>query len=226
MIVENKAFPMFSPVGDSALLLELDGTISPEINARVHSLSFEMGNNPLNGVCEWVPGYSSLLVIYDPMERTIAEIEHWVRDCLEASSREIVLSNKEIIIPVHYGGEYGPDLDFVAAYHHISKEEVVRRHTKGVYRVGMMGFTPGFPYLMGLDPALATPRLETPRIRVPAGSVGIAGEQTGIYPLESPGGWQIIGRTKKKLFDPENAPHFLLSPGDIVRFMPLMLGNK
>jgi KipI family sensor histidine kinase inhibitor len=225
MIVEDKKFPKIIPVGDSALLIELDEKITPEINARIHSLSFKMQKNPLKGIREWVPGYSSLLLIYDPIESTFDELEVWVGDYLEISLGEIVAFNKEILIPVHYGDENGPDLDFVAAYHHISTEEVVRRHTGGVYTVGMMGFTPGFPYLMGLDPALATPRLDTPRLHVPAGSVGIAGEQTGVYPLESPGGWQIIGGTDKKLFDPENPPHFLLSPGDSVRFVPVSVGN-
>lgn len=225
MTVEDKKFPLISPIGDSALLIELDEKITPEINARIHSLGYRVQKNPAAGIREWVPGYSSLLLIYDPLENSFAEIERWILDFLENSSGEIDQSNKEIIIPVHYGGENGPDLDFVAAFHHISTEEVVRRHTGGVYRVGMMGFTPGFPYLMGLDPSIATPRLDTPRVQVPAGSVGIAGEQTGVYPLESPGGWQIIGRTEKILFDPGIAPHFLLSPGDTVRFVPLNVGN-
>lgn len=219
MIVENNKYPMISPVGDSAMLIELAGTITPEINTRIHSLAYQMEKNPLKGVQEWVPGYSSLLIHYDPLISEYSVIEKWVRNCLETCADKNFQSNKEILIPVYYGGEDGPDLEFVAAYHQISKEEVVRRHTEGVYRVGMMGFTPGFAYLMGMDPVLATPRLETPRIQVPAGSVGIAGGQTGVYPLESPGGWQIIGRTDQKLFDPENPPHFLLSPGDTVRFV-------
>jgi len=122
-------------------------------------------------------------------------------------------------IAVRYGGEDGPDLAFVAEYHDLNPVEVVRRHTAQTYHVGMMGFTPGFAYLMGLDPNLATPRLSTPRIVVPAGSVGIAGEQTGVYPLESPGGWRLIGRTDRTLFDPQYEPHFLFSPGDKVRFV-------
>lgn len=227
MAVENKTFPIVSsPVGDSALIIELDEKISPEINARIHALDHQMQESPPNSVLEWVPGYSSLLVLYDPLLSTFAEIERWVLDCLETSSPEMSQSKSEILIPVRYGGENGPDLDFVAAYHKISPDEVVRRHTDRVYRVGMMGFTPGFAYLMGLDPTLATPRLETPRTQVPAGSVGIAGGQTGVYPLESPGGWQIIGRTDKKLFNPETSPYFLLSPGDSIRFIPLDDGKS
>lgn len=221
MAVETKLFPKIHPAGDSALLIELDEKITPEINARVHALDRQMHENPLKGAREWVPGYSSILVIYDPLVRHFTEIETWILDCLKISSTEAIGSKKEILIPVYYGGEMGPDLDFVAAYHQISSEEVVRRHSEVLYRVGMMGFTPGFAYLMGLDQTLATPRLDTPRTEVPAGSVGIAGEQTGIYPIASPGGWQIIGWTEKKLFDPNQAPYFLLSPGDLVRFIPV-----
>lgn len=221
MAAEVKPFPKIRPAGDSALLIELDQEITPGINDRVHALDHQMHKNPLQGAREWVPGYSSMLVLYDPLKIKFTEIEGWVLESLENSSSEKIKSKKEILIPVHYGGEKGPDLDFVAVYHHMSPEEVIRKHSEVVYRVGMMGFTPGFAYLMGLDSTLATPRLETPRTHVPAGSVGIAGGQTGIYPLESPGGWQIIGRTEKKLFDPEDDPYFLLSPGDLVRFVPV-----
>jgi len=225
MAIEGNRFPKISPVGDSALLIELDEKITSEINIRVHALDHQMQANPIKGVLEMVPGYSSLLVLYDPLGSTYTEIEVWVLACLDSAPPEIVQSKKEISVPVHYGGENGPDLAFVASHHHISTEEVVRRHTNRIYSVGMMGFTPGFAYLMGLDPTLATPRLGTPRTQVPAGSVGIAGGQTGIYPVQSPGGWQIIGRTDKKLFDPQNSPYFLLSPGDTVRFVPLPDGK-
>jgi len=226
MNVEKKGFPRITPVGDSALLIELDQKITPEINAQTHALDHRMQENLLKSVLDLVPGYSSILVRYDPLVGKYPEIEGWVWECLSSSSTEMVQSSGEIVIPVQYGGEEGPDLDFIAKYHHLTPEEVVRRHTDQIYRVGMMGFTPGFAYLMGLDPTIATPRLDTPRTRVPAGSVGIAGAQTGVYPLESPGGWQIIGRTDKKLFDPENAPYFLLSPGDAVRFISLNDGNN
>jgi KipI family sensor histidine kinase inhibitor len=226
MTVEEKKFPRITPVGDSALLIELDQKITPEINAQVHALDLQMQGELLNSVLELVPGYSSILVRYDPLVSKFSEIEGWVWECLASSSGEMVQSSGEIVIPVQYGREDGPDLDFVAKYHHLTPEEVVCRHTDQIYRVGMMGFTPGFAYLMGLDPTIATPRLDTPRTKVPAGSVGIVGPQTGVYPLESPGGWQIIGRTDKKLFDPENAPYFLFSPGDAVRFIPLNDGNN
>jgi KipI family sensor histidine kinase inhibitor len=128
-------------------------------------------------------------------------------------------------IPTVYGGKDGPDLDFVAAYHHISPEDVVRIHAGAVYQVYMLGFTPGFAYLGGMDPLIAAPRLAKPRTKVPAGSVGIAGVQTGVYPLETPGGWRIIGRTPLRLFDLLAEPPVILAPGDEVRFMPVLEGE-
>jgi KipI family sensor histidine kinase inhibitor len=128
---------------------------------------------------------------------------------------------RRVEIPVKYGGEEGPDLGFVAAHNHLSEAEVIRMHASHEYPVYLMGFTPGFPYLGGLDPAIAAPRLSAPRSLVPGGSVGIAGEQTGIYPQDSPGGWRIIGRTRLRLFDLTRDPPFLLAPGDIVVFTPV-----
>ncbi len=128
---------------------------------------------------------------------------------------------RRVEIPVCYGGEYGPDLAFVAQHNHLGEAEVIRIHSAREYPVYLMGFTPGFPYLGGMDPAIAAPRLNTPRSRIPGGSVGIAGEQTGIYPVDSPGGWRIIGRTDLRLFDITSEPPFLLAPGDVVSFMPV-----
>jgi len=184
-----------------------------------------MQANPLRGVREWVPAYSSVLVIFDPLLVEISKVKSWLKDCLENISDIDAGKTRKLIIPVHYGGENGPDLAYVASYNHLSPGEVVRRHTAQTYHVGMMGFTPGFAYLLGLDPSLATPRLKSPRTLVPAGSVGIAGGQTGIYPLESPGGWQLIGRTEMALFDPDHPPYFLLSPGDEVQFQAVNQGR-
>ena len=132
-----------------------------------------------------------------------------------------VVNSRTVEIPTLYGGENGPDLSFVAEHNGLTVEEVVRIHSSRDYPVYMMGFTPGFPYLGGMDGRIAAPRLNSPRTNVPAGSVGIAGEQTGIYPMESPGGWQIIGRTETTLFDPNHEKPFLLAPGDQVRFVPV-----
>ena len=210
-----------APIGDSALLLELSDEISLAVNDRIRVLDSCLRDRPLEGIREWVPGYASLLVLYDPAVLAFPEIKAHVVTCLnEPATTEESLSEL-ITIPVRYGGECGPDLQVVADAHDLSPSQVVRLHTASIYRVGMMGFTPGFAYLMGLDPRLATPRRESPRTRVPAGSVGIAGSQTGIYPHESPGGWQLIGRTERALYDPENDAPFLLSPGDTVRFQPM-----
>jgi KipI family sensor histidine kinase inhibitor len=212
-------FPRLTAAGESALLVELADDINLLVNSRVYDLDFWMGESTANGVTHWVPGFSSLLIHFDPLQTDLSHVQGWFRErwrtCPTAPGRK---SNR-IQIPVRYGGEDGPDLGQVAKIHHLSSSDVVRRHTAPVYRVGMMGFTPGFAYLMGLDADLATPRLGDPRTHVPAGSVGIAGSQTGVYPLESPGGWQLIGRTDFTLYDPEQEPHFLLSPGDEVQFV-------
>lgn len=214
-------FPRYSPVGESALLLELSDSLIPEINDRVLDLDTWMKQSFPHGIQHWVPGYVSLLVTYDPLEIELADVEGWLWERLTSCPEAEVQAPKRVEIPVLYGGEEGPDLAHVADYHGVSPSDVIRRHTSQTYRVGMMGFTPGFAYLMGLDPDLATPRLATPRTTVPAGSVGIAGHQTGVYPLDSPGGWQLIGRTDRILFDPQHEPHFLLSPGDEVRFVAM-----
>lgn len=221
MGIEEKIFPLITAVGDSAVLIEFDQKISHETNCRVHELDQRMEEELLAGVLERVPAYASLLVLFDPLLVRTKDVKTWIKKCVSREPGKWKESENEISIHVYYGGEHGPDLDYVAQYHQITPAEVVERHTAQVYRVGMMGFTPGFPYLLGLDKRLATPRLETPRTFVPAGSVGIAGEQTGVYPLDSPGGWRIIGRTEVKLFNPDNPPHFLLSPGDSVRFIPI-----
>jgi len=212
-------FPRLSEVGESALLVELADDISLSINAHVHDLDYWLGESIAKGVTHWVPGYTSLLIHFDPLQTDHSTIRDWFHERWQTCPSITDLKPAQIQIPVRYGGEDGPDLAAVAKTHRLSPSDVIRMHTAPVYRVGMMGFTPGFAYLMGLDPDLATPRLVNPRTHVPAGSVGIAGDQTGVYPIESPGGWQLIGRTELVLFDPEQEPYFLLSPGDEVRFV-------
>jgi inhibitor of KinA len=212
-------FPRILPIGDSALLIELGDSIDPDINDRVYTLDDWLNVNPPDGILSWIPGYASLLISYNPLILKFSEVSVWISEQFQSCPSVQERKSRLIEIPVRYGGEDGPDLEYVADQHQISPVEVVQKHTAPIYRVGMMGFTPGFAYLMGLDPGLATPRLANPRTHVPAGSVGIAGDQTGIYPLESPGGWRLIGRTDLALFDPLNEPHFLLSPGDEVRFL-------
>jgi KipI family sensor histidine kinase inhibitor len=217
----HNAFPRFRPVGEGALLVEFDDILTFAVNQQVRNLDVLLQQSPIPGVIELIPAYTSLLVLYDPQVVLLAAVQNWVNDCLRGVSSAYDQPPKQVEIRVRYGGEDGPDLPFVAEYHHLSPAEVIERHTRVAYRVGMMGFMPGFAYLLGLDPALATPRLKTPRTQIPAGSVGIAGEQTGVYPLASPGGWQLIGRMDQVLFNPQQEPFFLFSPGDAVRFIPV-----
>lgn len=214
--------PQIAPVGDGALLVTFGVVISPALNRRVLALVAALEAEPLDGSAELVLGYASLLVYYDCLQLGYDQVEAWVRQRLAALEFQPAGPARRVEIQVHYGGEYGPDLPYVAHAHGLTPADVIRLHSQRDYPVYMMGFTPGFPYLGEMDPLLATPRLSTPRSRVPAGSVGIAGEQTGIYPLDSPGGWRIIGWTPQRLFDPYRQPPFLLAPGDLVRFIPVV----
>jgi len=213
----------YAPFGDSALIVEFGDIIDMEINRKVQALNQALTQRKIFGVEECVPTYRSLLIRYDALKTTYEQLVFQIRD-IENRIQEITAGEaekKEIVIPVVYGGMYGPDLKRVAETHNLTEEDVVRIHSEKPYRVYMIGFVAGFPYLGVVDDAIATPRLKTPRIRVPEGSVGIAEKQTGIYPREAPGGWQIIGRTPVKLFDPSKEPPALLKPGDTVKFKPI-----
>jgi KipI family sensor histidine kinase inhibitor len=209
------------PVGDAALLVTLGDTIALAINRRVHALANLLMGEGITGLGECVPAYVSVLVHYDPLLLTYDRLIDLIESRLEGLVIDAQWQPRVIEVPVVYGGESGPDLDFVSGHSDLTQAEVIALHSAGEYPVYMMGFTPGFPYLGGMDRRLACPRLETPRTRIPAGSVGIAGEQTGIYPLESPGGWRIIGRTPLRLFDLQREPPCLLAPGDVVRFVSI-----
>jgi len=214
----------YLPFGDKALIVKFDSTISPEISRRVHALDKAITSANLLGVKECVPTYCSLLVSYDPAqvsyEKLVSEVKR-----VEKLSKAHVSEEKarRAVIPVVYGGDFGPDILRLAQYHDLKESDVIRIHSERDYMVHMIGFIAGFPYLGEVADEIATPRLETPRIRVPEGSVGIAEKQTGIYPREAPGGWQIIGRTPIKLFDPLWQPPALLQPSDIVRFRPVSM---
>lgn len=219
--MKDEIYPRLSPLGDSALLIEFGDSLDPVITDRVYALDAWLARKPFKGIKTWVPAYSSLVVHYNPLETNLEAVQSWLTVCLGHCSHSKVPRGRKIEISVRYGGENGPDLDWVADFHGIEPAEIVRRHAGNIYRVAMMGFTPGFGYLLGMDPKLATPRLATPRSSVSAGSVGIAGGQTGIYPLDSPGGWRLIGKTDQVLFDPDQEKPFLLAPGDEVRFIPI-----
>ena len=204
--------------GDSALLLELGSAIDEGVNALAVAVAASVRRAGIAGVRDVVSTYRSVAVFFDPLATDPGE----VAAALSAASLEpaSVHTGATIEVPVSYGGDCGPDLGNVASHGGLSNEGVIDRHTSRPYRVFMLGFLPGFPYMGIVDDAIAAPRRSTPRVRVPAGSVGIAGWQTGIYPQSSPGGWQIIGRTSVKLFDPQRTEPFLLAPGDSVRFVP------
>lgn len=210
--------PELVPLGDSALLIVLGDRIDPAANQRALAVSQALANLP--GLTDRVPAYASVALHYDPLIWTRAELIDALGPFLAATEGGRVASRR-LTLPVLYGGEHGPDLVEVARYSGLNSAEVIARHAGSEYRVYFLGFTPGFPYLGGLDPALATPRRTSPRASVPAGAVGIAGTQTGIYPQTGPGGWQLIGRTPLRLFDPGRDPPCLLAPGDRLRFVPI-----
>ncbi len=211
--------PKLVPIGDAAILVKLGEEIDPTTNRAVHALEAGIRAKPLVGVTEAVPGYASLVVHYDPLQVGYADVADWLKKQVELAESQEPKAARRIEVPVRYGGEGGPDLEFVAKYHKLKPREVAEIHAGQDYLVYMMGFTPGYPYMGKLPEAIVTPRLETPRTQVKAGSVGIAGEQTGIYPVDSPGGWRLIGRTSLTLFDAAAEMPFLFAPGDRVRFV-------
>lgn len=217
----DSLYPRIVPVGDAALTIELGDSIDLAINRLVFMLEKTLRAASIDGVIDLVPTYRSLLVLFDPCDVDFQTLSQHIHEQLPHLSDKQPGKPRQVKIPVHYGGEYGPDLAFVAEHNRLTPQEVIDIHSGQLYPVYMMGFTPGFPYLGGLDKRIAAPRLTSPRTLVKAGSVGIAGQQTGIYPIDSPGGWRIIGRTDFVLFDSTADPPFTLSPGDLVRFVPL-----
>jgi KipI family sensor histidine kinase inhibitor len=210
--------PMIRHLGDRGLLVELGCGIDPAVNRRVKQLHRIIARERPHGVVETVPAYASLLVVFDPLQASPEALKRHINGLCDFEDAGPIEDRTVVEIPVVYGGEAGPDLDAVAAHHGLSREEVIGLHTGTVYRVYMIGFTPGFPYMGELPEALDTPRRDTPRTHIPKGSVAIAQRQTGIYPAVSPGGWQIIGRTPVALFDPRKETPSFLTMGDAVRF--------
>jgi len=214
--------PIFRIAGDRGLLLEYGDAIDPEINRKVRSMAIALDKKKLPGILEYIPTYRSI-IFYDSLLTDASKIEDQVL-ALEDQLSEISIPPPETVkIPVCYGGDFGPDMGFVAKTRDLAVEDVIRIHSEPEYQIYMIGFTPGFPFLGGLPEVLHTPRLQTPRKVVPAGSVGIANNQTGIYPIDSPGGWQLIGRTPLSLFDPRKPNPFLLKAGDKLKFYSISL---
>ena len=214
--------PTISPVGDCAISIDFGQVIDPKINRHIRQTIERIQELNLEGIIELVPTYCALLIQYDAMLYSYSDICNLMEPLLEPSATDDANERVTVIeIPTVYGGEFGPDLGFVASHNNLSEDEVVSIHSGTDYLVYMLGFIPGFTYLGGMDPRIATPRLSSPRTLIPAGSVGIAGEQTGTYPSDSPGGWQIIGRTPVIMYDMSKEQAALLSAGDYVRYVPI-----
>ncbi len=204
--------------GDAALIAEFDERIDPELNARVVALSTALSTGRIPGVRDVVPTYRSVAVYFEPLATDVERLSQTIRELARADGPLSAECGFPVEIPVCYGDELGPDLDDVARYAGLAPDEVVTRHTARGYRAYMVGFLPGFAYLGVVDTRIAAPRRSTPRTTVAAGSVGIAGPQTGVYSRQSPGGWNIIGRTPLAMFDPSRIRPSLVEAGDAVRF--------
>ena len=213
-----------SRLGDAALVLAFDERIDPVVNGCVVHAAAAIRKAACAGVRDVVGSFAAVTVHFDPLRTEVdALAERMERIAGEVASAAggAGAPPRTVEIPVCYGGALGPDLPAVARFGGCSEATVVARHAAPAYRVYMLGFLPGFAYLAAVDPTIAAPRRDVPRLRVPAGAVGIAGGQTGVYPLEAPGGWQLIGRTPRRIYDPERAEPFLLRAGDAVRFVPI-----
>lgn len=211
----------FQVASDQSLLIYFGDQITIHANEQVRKLLRLLEHEPIPGVCNLHPAYCSLLVKFDPRKWQHKKLERELHKYLARLGKVELPGPRQVVIPVCYGGEYGPDLGEVAALHKISAQEVIKLHVSANYLVYFLGFVPGFAYLGELPPELVTPRLATPRKKVPAGSVGIAGNQTGVYPFETPGGWRLLGRTPLRMFRTDRGGLSLLSLGDRVRFVPI-----
>lgn len=220
----------FSSLSEGALFVIFGKTINEQTHRQIQNATTLLQQQPFAGLIEIVPSYTNLCIYYNPLKvaqslkllpgKTTAEkVQYYVSSLLTQPNESALNVSRLVEIPVIYGGEYGPDLAYVAQVNRLTPEQVIDIHTSGDYLVYMLGFAPGFPFLGGLDERIATARRSTPRLEIAKGSVGIAGKQTGVYPLATPGGWQIIGRTQSPLFLPEQIPPTLLRAGDRIRFV-------
>ncbi len=210
--------PRILPAGDQALLLEFGEEINPTINQRVQGFTQRASQHRISGIGELVPSYCTVLIYYDPFFLSFSQVASWAAEFLSSGPVEVESTPTIKEVPVLYGGLHGPDIGFVAEHNGISVEEVIRLHTSQAYLVYVVGFSPGFTAMGTVPQKIQAPRLPTPRTRVAAGSVGIGGRQTGIYPIESPGGWRLIGRTPLRLFDLDRTPPSHFQAGDYARF--------
>jgi inhibitor of KinA len=214
------------PLGDNSIIIDLGDDISREIQQKVKKVSSFFEENAFDWLIETVPGFTTVAVFYDPLKIKHATLPYEkvcdeLAPLLEKLEIDQDAEPRIVEIPVCYGGEFGPDLEEVAERNGLTAEEVIDIHSNGEYIVYMIGFAPGFPYIGGMSDKIAAPRRKNPRLKIPAGSVGIAGKQTGVYPIETPGGWQLIGRTPRKLFLPDGETPSLLQAGDQIKFVPI-----
>lgn len=215
----------YYPLGDSAFIVKFGDIISPEIHNRVRAFTQKLKDKNIVGITELIPTYNELMVCYDFSLIKYDILFDELKKIKESDLVEVANTVKVIHIPVCYDNDFALDIDIVAKQNNLTVKEVIEIHSSTNYLVYMLGFTPGFCYLGGMDERIVTPRKEIPRTKINAGAVGIAGEQTGIYPIDSPGGWQIIGKTPLNLFDPNRKPEFLVEAGNYIKFDPILLSD-
>ncbi len=208
----------FSPLGDQAIVVQLSDQIDEQTEKHIRKLSTLLENRPPQWLVEVIPAFITVTVFYDPCMALYNDVKTELTELLTQLGQDLPVESRTIEIPVCYGGDFGPDLEFVAQHNHLTTRQVIDIHTSGNYSVHMIGFAPGFPFIGGMSDKIAAPRRETPRLRIPERTVGIAGMQTGVYPIETPGGWQLIGRTPIRLFLPEKEIPSLLRAGDQIVF--------
>ena len=208
-------------VGDSSVLIEFGKEISPAINARIATMVKLLKVQQIEGIIDMIPSFCALLINYDSRVISYSKLKKRLENVLKLDAESESVATRVFEIPVCYGGKYGPDMTNLEEHSGLSEKEIIQIHSGSDYLIYMLGFLPGFPYLGGLDERIHIPRLASPRIKIPAGSVGIGGAQTGIYPLDSPGGWQLLGQTPVKTYDPERETPILFEAGDYIRFVPV-----